>query len=106
MVREISGSMRKHQLQLADRQCRMSELSLRVQNLVTMLVTAIYAGRQQDELLQAAGDVACHGFATQADARTPQRCVFPHRDEAGGQDRRQRVRADRRHPTWRDSQTV
>ena len=59
MGREISASMRKHQLQLADRQCRMSQLSLRVQNLVTMLVTAIYAGRQQDELLQSAGDVAC-----------------------------------------------
>ncbi|HEY4311778.1 MAG TPA: acyl-CoA dehydrogenase family protein [Pirellulales bacterium] len=59
MAREISSSMRKHQLNLADRQCRMSELSLRVQNLVTMLVTALYAAKQTDELLQTAGDVAC-----------------------------------------------
>ncbi|HEV3386938.1 MAG TPA: acyl-CoA dehydrogenase family protein, partial [Gemmata sp.] len=33
MAREISGTMRKHQLKLADRQCRMSELSARVQSL-------------------------------------------------------------------------
>jgi alkylation response protein AidB-like acyl-CoA dehydrogenase len=59
MAREISGAMRKHQLQLADRQCRMSELSLRVQNGVTMLVTALYAGRQFDPMIQAAGEVAC-----------------------------------------------
>jgi alkylation response protein AidB-like acyl-CoA dehydrogenase len=59
MAREISGAMRTHQLQLADRQCRMSDLSLRVQNLVTMLVTALHAGRQGGEMIQAAGDVAC-----------------------------------------------
>src|SRR5262249_40477328 len=56
VAREISGTMRKHQLQLADRQCRMSELSLRVQNMVTMLVTALHAGRQRDEMIRAAGD--------------------------------------------------
>ena len=31
---EISGTMRKHQLKLADRQCRMSELSSRIQSLI------------------------------------------------------------------------
>ena len=46
MAGEISGAMRKHQLKLADRQCRMSELSARVQSLVVILCTSLYAGRQ------------------------------------------------------------
>jgi len=35
--------MRKHQLKLPDRQCRMAELSQRVQDVVTILVTALWA---------------------------------------------------------------
>ena len=34
---EIDGTMRKHQLALADRQCRMSDLSQRMQDAVTIL---------------------------------------------------------------------
>jgi alkylation response protein AidB-like acyl-CoA dehydrogenase len=59
MAREISGTMRKHQLKLADRQCRMSELSARVQSFVLMLCTSLYAGRQENELLRRAGDGLC-----------------------------------------------
>lgn len=59
MAREISGTMRKHQLKLADRQCRMSELSARVQSLVLMLCTSLYAGRQESELIRRAGDGLC-----------------------------------------------
>jgi alkylation response protein AidB-like acyl-CoA dehydrogenase len=55
----ISGAMRKHQLKLADRQCRMSQLSSRVQRLVVMLVTSLYAARQNDEIVRAAADVIC-----------------------------------------------
>ncbi|HMT80432.1 MAG TPA: DNA mismatch repair endonuclease MutL, partial [Azonexus sp.] len=40
---EISGTMQKHQLKLADRQCRMSELSARIQSLVIVLCTSLYA---------------------------------------------------------------
>ncbi|HVU89705.1 MAG TPA: acyl-CoA dehydrogenase family protein [Pirellulales bacterium] len=76
MAREISAAMRKHQLQLADRQCRMSQLSLRVQNFVTMLVTAIYAGRQQDPLLQAAGDVACQDLRQKLTLERPSDAYF------------------------------
>jgi hypothetical protein len=53
---EISGVMRKHQLKLADRQCRMSELSARVQQNVVLLCTSLYAARQDDEIVQAAAD--------------------------------------------------
>lgn len=59
MPLEISGTMRKHQLKLADRQCRMSLLSLRVQNLITMLCTSLYAAKQDNELIRAAADIAC-----------------------------------------------
>jgi alkylation response protein AidB-like acyl-CoA dehydrogenase len=59
MASEISGTMRKHQLKLADRQCRMSELSSRVQSLVLMLCTSLYAGRQENELVRRSGDVLC-----------------------------------------------
>ena len=56
---EISGVMRKHQLRLADRQCRMSEVSARVQQMIIMLCTSLYAARQDDEVVQQAADVIC-----------------------------------------------
>jgi hypothetical protein len=56
---EISHSMSRHQLKLADRQCRMSELSARVQKWMIVLCTALYAARQQDEIIRQAADVLC-----------------------------------------------
>jgi len=56
---EISRVMRTYQLKLPDRQCRMAELSARVQAAVVMLCTALYGTRQQNELTRAAADVAC-----------------------------------------------
>jgi hypothetical protein len=65
MSGEISATMRKHQLKLADRQCRMSELSARVQSLVVMLCTSLYAVRQSDELIRRAADGLCRHLARQ-----------------------------------------
>jgi alkylation response protein AidB-like acyl-CoA dehydrogenase len=56
---EISGVMRKHQLSLADRQCRMAEVSARVQDAIIILCTSLYAARKSDPIIQAAGDIAC-----------------------------------------------
>lgn len=56
---EISGVMRKHQLKLADRQCRMAELSGRIQKLIVILCTGLYAARQDDEVVRSAADVIC-----------------------------------------------
>ncbi|MDA0658102.1 MAG: acyl-CoA/acyl-ACP dehydrogenase [Planctomycetota bacterium] len=56
---ETSTTMRKHQLKLADRQCRMSELSARIQTLMVILCTSLYAARQSDELLRDAADIFC-----------------------------------------------
>ncbi|MGF1581820.1 MAG: acyl-CoA dehydrogenase family protein [Gemmataceae bacterium] len=54
---EISDAMVKHQLKLADRQCRIAELSQRVQDNVTILVTSLYANQQKNETLVMAADI-------------------------------------------------
>lgn len=56
---ELSAAMRKHQLKLPDRQCRVAELSQRVQDRVTMLVTALWGHRQKNEASIAAADILC-----------------------------------------------
>jgi hypothetical protein len=80
---EISGTMSKHQLALADRQCRMSELSQRVQDLVVMLATSLYGGAAGDEVVRAGGRRALPGPDPQADRPAPQRPLFPHRHPLG-----------------------
>lgn len=57
---EISATMRKHQLKLADRQCRMSSLSSKLQNALVMLVTSLYAAKSNDPLTRDAGLTACN----------------------------------------------
>jgi alkylation response protein AidB-like acyl-CoA dehydrogenase len=56
---EISSAMRKHQLKLADRQCRMAELSQRVQDLIVMLVATLSAQQSRQEATIAAADILC-----------------------------------------------
>jgi alkylation response protein AidB-like acyl-CoA dehydrogenase len=68
---EISAAMRKHQLKLADRQCRMSELSSRVQKLVVMLATSLYAAKQNDEVVRAAADCVCQDLACELTGNRP-----------------------------------
>jgi alkylation response protein AidB-like acyl-CoA dehydrogenase len=71
MPLEISGTMRKHQLKLADRQCRMSELSGRVQKLIVMLCTSLYAAKQNDEVVQDAADVLCQDLKREFTGKRP-----------------------------------
>jgi alkylation response protein AidB-like acyl-CoA dehydrogenase len=68
---EISNTMSKHQLALADRQCRMSELSLRVQDTVTILVTALYGARQTNEVLQQAAEILCQDLTRKLTGKRP-----------------------------------
>jgi alkylation response protein AidB-like acyl-CoA dehydrogenase len=56
---EVSAAMEKHQLKLADRQCRIAEISQRIQDNVTILTTALWAHQQKNELTAAAADVVC-----------------------------------------------
>jgi len=55
----VDNLMRTHQLNLADRQCAMSALSTRIQNLVLMVAVSLWAGRQKDEVVRAAADILC-----------------------------------------------
>jgi alkylation response protein AidB-like acyl-CoA dehydrogenase len=68
---EISAAMRKHQLKLADRQCRMSEISTRVQKLAVILVTSLYAAKQNDEVLRLAADVICQDLTRELNGDRP-----------------------------------
>jgi len=63
--------MRKHQLKLADRQCRMAELSQRVQDTVILLVTAQWAGRQKEEATIAAADFLCQDLRRKLTGERP-----------------------------------
>ncbi len=67
----ISGNMRKFQLKLADRQCRMSALSLDIQNAVTILVTALYAQHRRDGITRSAADVVCHELRRRISGQHP-----------------------------------
>lgn len=74
--KEISATMVKHQLKLADRQCRMSELSGRVQDTVTMLVTAQWANGRGNEATTRAADIVCQDLARKLTGRRPADAYF------------------------------
>ncbi len=63
--------MRKHQLKLADRQCRMAELSQRVQDTVVLLVTALWGHQQKDEAAVAAADFLCQDLRRRYTGQRP-----------------------------------
>jgi hypothetical protein len=67
---ELSGVMQKHQLKLADRQCRMAEVSQRIQDTVVMLVTALWA-QGQDEVVQGCADVLCEQLRMKLEGERP-----------------------------------
>jgi hypothetical protein len=73
---DLSGTLRKHQLKLADRQCRMAEVSQRVQDTVVILVAALWAGRQQSEAVIAAADVLCQDFRRKLTGGRPTDAYF------------------------------
>ncbi len=67
----ISGAMRTHQLKLADRQCRMAHLSHRIQSMIVMLATAIFASRSDDEIIRHAAEVLCADIQRELTGRQP-----------------------------------
>jgi hypothetical protein len=68
---ELSSAMRKHQLKLADRQCRMSELSSRVQDTVVLLVTALWGAKQKSEAVVNAADILCQDLRRKLTGKRP-----------------------------------
>ena len=74
--------MRKHQLKLADRQCRMAELSQRLQDLVVMLTTSLWAGRQSSEVVRDAADILCQDLRRKLTGKRPSDALLPRRHQA------------------------
>ena len=56
---KISSAMRVHQLKLADRQCRMTQLSQDLQYALVILITSLYAAQSKDEITRQAADGIC-----------------------------------------------
>jgi butyryl-CoA dehydrogenase len=76
MALEISGTMSRFQLKLADRQCRMAELSLRCQDVITMLTTSMYGARSDDPIVQDAADILCENLRQKWLGRRPSNNYF------------------------------
>jgi hypothetical protein len=68
---ELSAVMRKHQLKLADRQCRMAELSQRIQDTVVILVTALWAHQQENEVAVLSADMLCRDLRRKLTGERP-----------------------------------
>ena len=68
---EISGLMRKYQLGLADKQCRMSIVSRKIQNLITMMVTVCYAYAKADYMSAFIADVSCENIKNKITGKHP-----------------------------------
>jgi hypothetical protein len=76
MALEISVTMSRFQLKLADRQCRMAELSQRCQDVITILTTSLYGARQDDPILQDAADMLCESLRQKLLGRRPSNHYF------------------------------
>jgi acyl-CoA dehydrogenase len=73
---EISGVLRKHQLRLADRQCRMAELSQRLQDLVVILITSLWAAQSDSEVVRDAADILCQDLTRKLNGSRPTDAYF------------------------------
>jgi alkylation response protein AidB-like acyl-CoA dehydrogenase len=83
MALEISSTMSRFQLKLADRQCRMAELSLRCQDAITILTTSMYGARSSDKLVQDAADIMCENLRQKLLGRRPSNYYFRRVTELG-----------------------
>jgi hypothetical protein len=72
----LSDAMKKHQLKLADRQCRMSELSLRVQDTIVMIVTIMWAHQKKAEIAIASADILCQDMRRKLTGERPSDSYF------------------------------
>ncbi|MEX2305954.1 MAG: acyl-CoA dehydrogenase family protein [Pirellulales bacterium] len=83
MALEISGTMSRFQLKLADRQCRMAELSGRCQDLITIITTSMYGARHDDQVIQDAADMMCDRLRQKLLGRRPSNHYFRRVSELG-----------------------
>jgi alkylation response protein AidB-like acyl-CoA dehydrogenase len=80
---EISNTMSRFQLKLADRQCRMAELSQRCQDLITILTTSMYGARHSEQIIQDAADILCQNLRQKFLGRRPSNHYFRRVTELG-----------------------
>jgi hypothetical protein len=73
---ELSEAMVKHQLKLADRQCRIAEMSQRIQDSITILVAALWAHQQGDKVKIAATDLLCQDLTRKLTGARPSDSYF------------------------------
>ncbi|HWY86631.1 MAG TPA: acyl-CoA dehydrogenase family protein, partial [Gemmataceae bacterium] len=73
---ELSRAMSKHQLKLADRQCRMAELSQRVQDTMVIIVTAMWGHQQKNEVAASAADILCQDLRRKLTGARPSDAYF------------------------------
>lgn len=74
MALVVDSAMQKFQLKLADRQCRMADMSQQAQDLITILVTSLYAAGQSDPIVREAADLLCQSLRNRLTCkRTPDR---------------------------------
>jgi alkylation response protein AidB-like acyl-CoA dehydrogenase len=68
---DLSENMVKHQLKLADRQCRIADMSERIQNAVIILVTCLWAHQNGNAVVQAASDILCQDLRRKLTGERP-----------------------------------
>jgi hypothetical protein len=73
---EISETMTKHQLKLADRQCRMAEVSQRIQDMTVIVATSLWASKQSSKLVQDAADILCQDLTRKLTGKRPSDSYF------------------------------
>ena len=73
---ELSQNMVKHQLKLADRQCRIADMSQRVQDAIIMLVTAMHAHASNDPVIEASADILCQDLRRKLTGERPSDTYF------------------------------
>ena len=88
---EISDAMSKHQLKLADRQCRMAELSQRCQDVITILTTSLYGARSNRSACARRGRFAVREHAPEIAGAAAIELLLPPGDRTRGSDRRRAV---------------
>ena len=82
-AREISQALQKHQQQLADQQCRMVDISQRVQKLVTILATCHYAAQTTSEIIRHAANVLCQDLRRELTGERATDAYFQLTNELG-----------------------
>jgi alkylation response protein AidB-like acyl-CoA dehydrogenase len=81
--RDISAAMTKYQLKLADRQCKIAEISQRIRDFATMIVVGLWTGQQQSEGTRLAGQLLCEELSLKLKGSRPDDGYYRRACEVG-----------------------